>query len=149
MVKSCSVLMVLWRLLSAIDMNRDINNAHWICWFFLLGQNSWFRLWLQISSGSFRFASALFPFHRLVSPKNILRRLGLGQSRRSGRWKPGFTADLIPPERASKILSWCCCLAVMAKKCIKIYCTCTQYCCCFAVVFNVVFVATIRLERHW
>lgn len=31
--------MVLWRLLSAIDMNRDINNAHWICCFFLLGWN--------------------------------------------------------------------------------------------------------------
>lgn len=110
---------------------------------------SWFRLWLQISSGSSHFASALFPFDCPALPENILRRLGLGQSRRSGRWKPGFTADLIPLRRDSKIPSWCCCLAVMAKKCIKIYCTCTQYCCCFAFVFNAVFVATIRSERHW
>ena len=57
---------------------------------------SWFPLWLQISSGSSHFASALFAFDCPISPENILRRLGLGQSRRSGRWKPGFTADLIP-----------------------------------------------------
>ena len=52
-------------------------------------------------------------------------------------------------KRDSKIPSWCCCLAVMAKKCIKIYNAHAQYCVMFCFCFWRRFVATICWDRHW